>query len=86
MLPEDVPVPLLPRRQRGPRPAEGRRHQSRLRQLRPQAGRRADLPELRNHLRQGELVHLYEYVTLNIATYNLSFLLQTDTIKYKYEN
>ena len=58
MLPEDVPVPLLPRRQRGPRPAEGRRHQSRLRQLRPQAGRRADLPELRNHLRQGELVHL----------------------------
>ena len=84
MLPEDVPVPLLPRRQRGPRPAEGRRHQGRLRQLRPQAGRRADLPELRNHLRQGELVHLY--VTLNIATYNSSFLLQTDTIKYKYEN
>ena len=56
VLSEDLPVPLLPWLEREPRPPEGRRHQSRVRQLRPQAGRRADLPELRNHLRQGRFI------------------------------
>ena len=79
VLSEDLPVPLLPWLEREPRPPEGRRHQSRVRQLRPQAGRRADLPELRNHLRQGEWA-AGAFLNLNLNSVLLFKLLKTTKI------